>query len=136
MNRKGFTLVELLAALVILGILVSIGGVAITKTISGSKEKNYKTLVANIKSGVEVYYQECNYGGKTGCSTIISLKKLVDDGYISSNDGNGNLVNPKNDANINTCQIKYSFSGNKIIVEYYSGDTINCPTTNHYAGNY
>ena len=127
MNRKGFTLVELLATLVILGIVVSIGGVAITKTISNSKQKNYDTLVANIKSAVEEYYQECQYGRIQGqdysyCKTnnddtvyIIGASVLLAHGYINPNADNM-LINPK-DEEKKVCKIKYKYNSSAYKIE-------------------
>jgi len=154
MNRKGFTLVELLAALVILGILVSIGGVAITKTINGSKEKNYETLVANIKSGVEAYYQECKYGLNAekkenggqylpyDCLEQTTLGNLVKYGYLNyngkktSNDKNYNiLINPKTDDDITNCTVAYSVDINGKMTLTSSG-VAKCPTTKHYQGDF
>lgn len=134
MNKKGFTLIELLATLVILSIVVTIGGVAITRTISNSKEKNYQVLVKNIKSAVETYYHECNYGGGSiSCSDTLSLKDLVTYGFISSNGAGGTLINPKNDENISSCKIRYTYiaTSNSIIVSDVSGNE-NCPKNADY----
>ena len=155
MNRKGFTLVELLAALVILGILVSIGGVAITATINGSKEKNYETLVANVKSAVESYYQECKYGlnaekkengGQylpSDCLSKTTLGNLVTYGYLNyngkknSDDKNYNiLINPKTDDNITNCTVTYSVDDINGKMTLTSSGDAKCPTTKHYQGDF
>lgn len=143
MNRKGFTLVELLGALVILSLIVTIGGVVITKTITSSKEKNYQILVKNIKNAVEAYYQECNYGnyGDSGinsgitCSTSISLGDLLNYGYISPNGKDKVLVNPKTNEDISACTIGYSFDtdNNSFTIWSIAGDE-NCPQDLDYNG--
>ena len=61
MNKKGFTLVELLATIILLAIVLSLSSIAIIGIINSSKEKNYEQLISNIKDGAEVYYQECKY---------------------------------------------------------------------------
>ena len=43
MNKKGFTLVEILTAIVILGILSTLAIVGVTGVINSSKEKYYAT---------------------------------------------------------------------------------------------
>ena len=150
MNRKGFTLVELLATLSILAIVVVIGGVAISKTIKNTKEKNYQALVANIKNGAELYYQECNYGEPTEgiiCSSSINLKKLVSYGYITSNTGSekcvGNsgsavscvLKNPKDNKNLDNCaiNIRYDEASKEILINKGMGPDW-CPKEAHYYG--
>ena len=40
--KRGFTLVELLVVIVILGVLSTLGVVSVTKIINGSKEKVFK----------------------------------------------------------------------------------------------
>ena len=74
MNRKGFTLVELLATITILGIIVTIGGVSISSIMKNARENEYKLLVSNIKDAVEAYYQECTYGGGSSCDSQISFQ--------------------------------------------------------------
>ncbi len=119
-NNKGFTLVELLATIVIFAIVAGIGTFSITTIIKNSKNKNYELLIKNIKDAAEVYYQECQYGGKekvtfpqydgTKCNVfkvppydgyIITLGDMVNNGYLTGNakyeSGNYKIVNPNNE---------------------------------------
>lgn len=126
MNNKGFTLVELLATIVVLAMVISIGTYAITGIINNAKEKNYQLLITNIKDGAEVYYQECKYSSKVATNSGIECKKvagtnkyeadlgtLVKYGYIKGNDTDNNkkftISNPKDDKNISTCKINVWF---------------------------
>jgi len=61
LNRKGFTLVELISVVVLLSLIVGIGSVAITGVIKKNKENDYKLLINEIKSATESYYHECRY---------------------------------------------------------------------------
>ena len=61
MNNKGFTLVELLATILILALLIGIGTYSITTIINNAKDRNYQLLITNIKDAAEAYYQECRY---------------------------------------------------------------------------
>lgn len=87
MNKNGFTLVELMGILVILGVLLVFTVPSITKTLKNSEVKEMEeyeeTVCAAAKSYVEVkrldYPQE------------IKFKKLRDEGYLS-----GNVKNPEN----------------------------------------
>ena len=119
MNRKGFTLVELLATLVILGLIVSIGSVAITKTIKNSREKNYNILIENIKSAVSVYYQECEFAPSDNidCTNPVKISTLIDGGFISPNYDNGSykyVIDPRDDGKNETeisrlCNVRYYY---------------------------
>ena len=139
MNRKGFTLVELLATLAILGIIVTIGGVAISKTIKNTKEKNYQLLVSEIKNAAELYVQEYAFSGTVTYQNPLELKKLLTYGYISTNDGKGGLVNPKTNGKIVGCRVYIDFSSGEVVLEARGGTGVNlsdCPTTDHYAGDF
>ena len=54
MNNKGFTLMELIATIVLLGVLASVSFVSITAVLENSKEKNCVSLSKNlISAGTE-----------------------------------------------------------------------------------
>lgn len=55
MNNKGFTLVELLATIVILGIVLGIVSVSVIGIINKTKEKSEEIFVKNIGSSVQSY---------------------------------------------------------------------------------
>lgn len=137
LNNKGFTLIELVATVVILGMIMLIGGYAVTELIDNSRDKDYELLINEIKSAVEAYYQECKYVTVT-CSDegIITLGDLVNNGFLKGNStiktGNDKdkytLVNPRDNENITSCQIKYTYSGGNFNVVAVS-PTGSCPTS-------
>lgn len=55
MNRKGFTLVELLATLVILGIVAGLSIYSISNIFSNAKEKTEDVFVGTIKDAMDIY---------------------------------------------------------------------------------
>lgn len=55
MNNKGFTLVEILAAIVILGLVMGIGVSGVTSFINNSKKKSEEIFVGKFKSAVIEY---------------------------------------------------------------------------------
>lgn len=137
MNDKGFTLIELIATILILALVMSIATYSITNVIKRSKEENYNILINNIKDGAEVYYQECKYANNSGISCslsngsyVITLGDLVKYNYLKGNDADNQyvIVNPKNDEDIGSCQVKVSYSNGTILVEAVSPSG-SCPTS-------
>ena len=138
MNNKGFTLIELIATIMILALVMSIASYSIINIINRSKEENYNYLLENIRNGAEVYYQECKYANNSGVTCTvnngsykITLGELLTSGYIKGNgkDNNNNyiIVNPKNnDSDIGDCVINVSFSDGKVKIVPEPSD--GCPT--------
>ncbi len=130
-NQKGFTLVELLATIIVLAIVV---GITVPLTLSGinrSKEKGLKILVKNITEATRNYATECGYSEEM-CSSadankIVTLSELVRLGFLangsgcfddednkttnkgdkSSNSGNSQycLFDPVNKTNLANCEV-------------------------------
>ena len=140
LNKKGFTLVELIATIVVLALVVSISAYAITNIINSAKEKNYELLIKNIKDASETYYQECKYkySNNSGitCNDNVTLQDLVNYGYLK---GNGTedkkmenvnpkmkIVNPKNNKDIGECSIAVKYENGKLTIESMS-DNNSCP---------
>lgn len=133
MNRlgnKGFTLIELIATLVVLSIVMGIGAYSITGLIKSSKEKDYELLVKEIKNAVEIYYQECKYVNNNNCQSEITLGFLVENGYLK---GNGKeidtLINPNDNVDISECKIRYEYSSYAGELQFDYDDSTNesCP---------
>ena len=92
MRKKdyGFTLVELLAVIAILGIVVSITVFVSIKSINKAKEKSYKTTINNIERMAGTYLEENGdrlfYISKNDGSNIeyqcITIENLIDGGYF------------------------------------------------------
>lgn len=55
MNKKGFTLVELLAVIILLGLVFSFAVVSIKKIFDNTKEKSEDVFVETIKDALDVY---------------------------------------------------------------------------------
>lgn len=84
LNRKGFTLMELLGAITILGILSGIAVVAVSGIIQNARQKHYETAEKNIEIAGESYAQQ-NRGilpKVIGQTTTIELSTLIEKNYI------------------------------------------------------
>lgn len=164
MNRKGFTLIELLAVIIIIGLLGVLIVPNILNIVEESKEASYNTLIKNIVTSSEMYYEECEYGdlsdtskyGIYACSisedTITTnLGTIANTGFLKVNDikeENGKevkaVLDPRNKKDISSCQIEIQkikeeitdANGIKNIKVTYKiiGSGTNCPTTEEYEG--
>ncbi|MFV0275129.1 MAG: type II secretion system protein [Bacilli bacterium] len=120
---KGFTLIEVIATITILGLIVSLSLTVVMKTIRNSENKQYNSVITVIITAAESYVNQNREIlpslGTVGDSFNISLSKLRDEGLISSD-----LVNPKTNELFNyntTVKIKTIVIGKK--EEYtYSGE--------------
>jgi len=81
MNRKGFTLVELLVVLVILVVIMSIAIPSVTSSIERSKQKQYDSKVELIVSAAEIYVDrhKNTFGGNTTTYQIYVQQLICDD---------------------------------------------------------
>ena len=114
MNRKGFTLIELIVTIALLAVVSIISFVSITGIINDSKEKDCNNLVKSIKSATKDYISDNRYTDELYMPDG-SIKTVFNTSNISKY-LNGDLVNPYD----NKTDISNDI---KIIVEYNSDNT-------------
>ena len=95
--KKGFTLVELLAVLVILGIILTITYYSVSSILDNSESSLSETQKSAIVEAAKIYYLEegmnietdstANYSGKI----CVTVKYLKDNGYIDRSE----VANPE-----------------------------------------
>jgi len=73
MNRKGFTLVEVLIVVIIIGILASIGIPQFAASIEKAKGGEARAGLGHIQTGEKVYYAESEYYTNNASDLDISL---------------------------------------------------------------
>lgn len=113
MNSKGFTLVELLAVIVIMALIAVIGSVGISTLSAAINNYMWNSTVSLIEAGA-ITYGEDNQGiieqrsttcvvdeeTKSPCITV-SLQTLINKGYISTREKDDDdkkvLINPSKD---------------------------------------
>ena len=135
MNNKGFTLVELLATILVLALVMSIGTFSVLAILKNAKEKNYNLLLNNIKDASELYYQECKYANSNNSGITCNLTKtklgdLVKYGYLKGNSKKNNeynLVNPLNDKDISQCKIRIKYNNGSLTITSFTVGG-GCPT--------
>jgi type IV pilus assembly protein PilA len=79
-NQKGYSLVELLAVIVILGIISSIGIISMTKVISIAKDQAFVGNAITLKDAAHLYLKDEQIQGNP--HTDISYKKLLKLNYL------------------------------------------------------
>ena len=111
MNKNGFTLVELLATIVILGVVMLIGTVSITGVKNKINENNFKTKLELIISNAERWGQD----NKETLSTAQTkeVKDLIDLNYIEPDTGSV-ITNDINGKSLNTLSIKVYLNYNRV----------------------
>lgn len=83
MSKKGFTLVELLATIVIIGLISGIATVAYSKLINHSNPLFYKSLEENVELATNDYLLDHRDKTPIGNdSTEINLGDLEDENYM------------------------------------------------------
>lgn len=108
MNKKGFTLVELLGVVAILVILTLIIVPIVDKNLKKSKEDMHKIQVENIRLAAEDFFSD-NYDLRPdiGDYCSISVGNLVLLGYLSED-----LTDPSNGGNFGNARVEIKNVGN------------------------
>ena len=76
-NKNGFSVVEILAVIVILGILIAISAPAVLKYIDSSTQNGYDSIARSARDGAESYLMDTpSFSGE------IQIKDLVEDGLL------------------------------------------------------
>jgi len=134
MNRKGFTLIEVLAVIVILGVVLVIGSPYILNAYKNSKLKSEEIFVDRLSDVIDSYVKLNSYDivftengnatkeGQTGTVTIyrgtITVNDIITDNLISSD----NFVNAGNK--------EISCNKNAEIEVYRDSDFVYCHKVN------
>lgn len=119
-KNKGFTLIEIMAVIVILAVIALIVVPLVTGSIKDSKQKLYETQLENIKSGAKSYMINLDLPNKEPIT--ITLDDLQKKGLVDKD-----IKNPITDEKFNKCmliQIKKT-SDKEDIYEYEIMDEIN-----------
>ena len=122
MNKKGFTLVELLAVIVILGLLVAIINPVVKNLLNDSKESlsdQQKKLVVEATKKYMIENSELLPEGSN--RAIVYMSDLIDKGVID----NDKIIDPKSKEELNGCVVvSYNNEFNQYDYNYSENDCL------------
>ncbi|MGN1342120.1 MAG: prepilin-type N-terminal cleavage/methylation domain-containing protein [Bacilli bacterium] len=81
LNKKGFTLVELLVVIVILVVIMSIAIPSVTSSIERSKQKQKDAKIELIESAAELYADR--YKNTFTADSDVTVKELITEGLLT-----------------------------------------------------
>ncbi len=142
MMKKGYTLVELLAVLVILGIILSIVSLNVLKIFNDRKQRDYDNIVMLIEENTKVLLntdtkisvevndklQEIENSGSEVISCNLSYNELVKSGLMDADTKNpitGKVINSKSYIKI-TLTEDYDYNYEFVYVDEGANFTNNC----------
>ena len=134
MNKKGFTLAELLAVIVIIAIISTIGYTSVSNSIEKSKEKSFEIAKKSIKEAAIQCYKEIddknieipNKNISSSNYLTIEVQDLINYGFLSNE--KNKLIEPKTGEEINDCTItirKRTVSNKTTYTVYYAESETN-----------
>ena len=120
MKKRGFTLIELMAVIIVLGIIAVITVPKITNTVESSREQAYENQITSLVSAAKRW--GASNSDKLSNETSVQFSTLFDEGYIKQK----NVVNPKTDEPLDGC-IKISYDEEYSQYKYeYTDDNSFC----------
>lgn len=97
-KKNGFTLVELMAVIAILGIIIAISIPVYNKVQKNIKNKNYENLVSLIEQAAAKYASDTNI-------TTLYVNNLIKDGYLDPDDNDGFIYDPRDNKKTINCYL-------------------------------
>jgi len=128
MKKDGFTLVELLATIVLISLLLGLGIPGVMKISKNMKTRSFNTKISLIEKSGELWGQDnksllqnetCEIDSKTVNCYKITIKELIENDYLDSEDRNSiKFVNTIDDSDI-TSHVVYVYKKNNRVYAKY-----------------
>lgn len=124
MNKRGFTLVELLASIVILGILSTVAVISYRNSISNAEMTVFETYEKSLRSAADEYYmnilkssniEEIKKVPKNNTTSTLKISTLINNGYI---DYIANPITPEDKCTDTSIYVTRHDEGSNISFEY------------------
>ena len=133
MKKNGFTLVELLAVIVLIGLLIGVGIPGINKIKDNMNNKSLNTKIELIEEAATLWGQDnktrlfetpkCVSDNENDyyCK-LITVGYLLEENYLDSDNNSGDIINPKNNSSMkNDCVAVYK-KNNRVYSVYRNDD--------------
>ena len=116
MNKKGFTLVEVLVVLAIIALLLLVLVPNVFIMINKNNEKSCNNIINNIESAAKIYVTNNKYDLGFTCNGSyqeITLQDLIDTGDLTT-DSSGKITNPidKKEISLDKSIVKVTYNCN------------------------
>ena len=98
-KNKGFTMVELLAVITIIGLLAVVAVPAVTKYVIKGRNQSYETMFKSTYEAAENYMMDETGLINIGATTTIEISKLVNQQYLESLSDPGSKNNSSCESN-------------------------------------
>lgn len=112
MNKHGFTLVELMVVIVLLGVLSVIAVVSFRSVSERVKQQQYDNKVSLIEM------KACEYASEVG-GTNLNVDRLVKRGYLQADNENGDVFSPIDGKKMNEYVIKIERNNGNCYAELF-----------------
>lgn len=105
MNKRGFTLVELLATIVLLSIISVISYVSISSVIKKNKVNNCRNLIKSIEGASREYVSDNRYNFTNRDDKVITAEDLFRGNYLKNE-----IMDPFTNEKVNSEKVKIIIS--------------------------
>ena len=109
LNKKAFTLTELIAVIVILSILITLSVVVFMNIRRNTLEKEYTNLVSYLEAKAALYAKDTNI-------TTISVEDLIKEGYIKPDD-QSDIYDPRDNTSMNCYTLKMEYKDGEYVAK-------------------
>jgi len=118
MNKNAFTMIEILAVIVVLGLLVVIITPTVNNLLNDSEDSLYDEQISMVISATKKYMVEhSSLLPDEGNIKVVTIQELIDEGTID----NDSVINPKTKEKLDGCVIvSYNSNFNQYNYEFSS----------------
>ena len=113
MSNKGYTVIELIVVMIIFGIITAVTLGLTSHALDENTEEYYIVKVKAIEAAARKYGSTLEEV-KTEGSKVVTVKDIVDAGHFSSDNANGDVIDPRNHKNtMNNTKVRITYSEEK-----------------------